>query len=99
MAGDFNLCESFDWRRKPRGNLEYLQRLAALGLRDALRHSQRALTPTFKGPRHGSVANQLDYIFMQEAFLSKLRSCAVAPDKDVIGRLSDHLPIIADVGT
>lgn len=96
IAGDFNLCESFDWKRKPRGNLEYLARLASLGLVDALRRSQGVLTPTFKGPRHSAVANQLDYIFLTEAMSSRLRFCAVGPADDVIGKLSDHLPIIAD---
>lgn len=96
VAGDFNLCESFDWRRKPRGNLEYLQRLGVLGLRDVLRHSQGALTPTFKGPRHSVVTNQLDYLFVTEALSSLLQSCVVGEESDVIGKLSDHLPVIAD---
>ena len=96
VAGDFNLCESFDWWRKPRGNLEYLTRLNALGLTDALRSSQGALTPTFKGPRSAVVANQLDYIFLTETLSSSLRSCGVGAVADVIGKLSDHLPVIAD---
>ncbi len=97
VAGDLNLCESFDWGRKPRGNLEYLTRLNALGLTDALRFSQGALTPTFKGARSAIVANQLDYIFLTETLSSRLRSCGVGAIADVIGKLSDHLPVIADI--
>ena len=96
VAGDFNLCESFDWRRKPRGNLEYLTRLQSLGLIDALRSSQGALTPTFKGPRSAIVANQLDYIFLTEELSERLQSCEVGEAAEVIGKLSDHLPVIAD---
>ena len=97
VAGDFNLCESFDWRRKPRGNLEYLTRLQSLGLKDALRSSQGALTPTFKGPRSAIVANQLDYIFLTEELSARLQSCGVGEAAEVIGKLSDHLPVIADL--
>ncbi|MAN13146.1 MAG: hypothetical protein CL945_00220 [Dinoroseobacter sp.] len=96
LAGDFNLCESFDLWRKPRGNLEYLTRLASLGLVDALRRSQGAMTPTFKGPRHSAVANQLDYLFVTQAMSAKLLSCEVGAIEDVIGKLSDHLPVVAE---
>lgn len=90
------MCETFDSWRKPRGNREFLDRMARLGLVDVLRDSQGRLTPTFKPIRSAVVKSQLDYIFVTEALRKRLQISFTAPAEQVIGTLSDHLPVIAD---
>lgn len=95
VAGDFNLCESFDkWSS---GNREYLARISQLGLVDCLRSAKGGLTPTFRKRRGGSVTSQIDYLFVTEVLRSRMTFCDVGPRERVFeGGLSDHLPIIAD---
>lgn len=97
IAGDFNLSETFDdWRGGPRGNREYLDRMAALGLHECLRESQGQLTPTFKNT-NGQVLHQIDHVFANEILTHRLLGCATGSAARVFGEsLSDHLPIIAD---
>ncbi len=99
VAGDFNLSETFDlWRGGPRGNREYLDRMAELGLVECLRHSKEMLTPTFRH-RNGVVKDQIDYVFVSPVLAKKLFSCDTGSSDRVFdpsGRLSDHLPIVAD---
>ena len=97
-AGDFNLSETFDsWLGGPRGNREYLDGMAAAGFVECLRTAQGELTPTFRNPRDGRIAHQMDHLFVSPDLASALSSCTVGDRDDVFGRsLSDHLPIIAD---
>lgn len=98
IGGDHNLCETFDgWRGGPRGNREHLDRMTALGLTDALRESQGALTPTFRAPRTGKVSSQLDYLFMTKVIADRVVKCWVGDQTRVFSGLSDHLPVIADL--
>ena len=53
VGGDFNSSETFDLKDGYRGNREYLERMAAFGLTECLRHSMGALTPTFRNTRGG----------------------------------------------
>jgi hypothetical protein len=63
IAGDFNLSETFDhWRGGPRGNRKYLDRMDGLGLVDCLRHTKKALTPTYRAP-NGTFTAQIDHLF------------------------------------
>ena len=98
IAGDFNLCETFDsWKGGPRGNREYLDRMDQLGLVDCLRFEKGALTPTFRRLNGGTVTAQLDYLLVTEILRSSLVACDTGPRHRVFeGRLSDHLPIVAD---
>jgi endonuclease/exonuclease/phosphatase family metal-dependent hydrolase len=97
ICGDFNLCETFDeWRGGPRGNREYLDRLAALGLTDCLRLSQGSITPTYKTIQTGRIKSQLDYIFVTDAMRQRLVSCRTGPHDLIHAGVSDHLPVIAD---
>jgi endonuclease/exonuclease/phosphatase family metal-dependent hydrolase len=97
VAGDFNMCETFDaWRGGPRGNREFLDRLLALGLTDCLRFSRGALTPTFKTLRTGLIKSQIDYIFATDALLERLISCDTGPEEIIPSGVSDHLPVVAD---
>ena len=98
IAGDFNLSETFDaWRGGPRGNREYLDRMAELGLVECLRHYKGALTPTFRNRVGGAVKHQIDHIFVTDTLTSRLTSCDVGSQERVFGsNLSDHLPIVAD---
>lgn len=97
VAGDFNMCESFDaWRGGPRGNREYLDRLAALGLTDCLRQARGSLTPTFRTLRTGQIKSQLDYVFVTAELLKKLVDCGTGAEDIIHSGVSDHLPIIAD---
>ncbi len=98
VAGDFNACETFDsWKGGPRGNREWLDRMAALGFTECLRHHQGQLTPTFRGPQRETPNCQIDHLFVNQALASRLVRCAVGDVDRVFGHgLSDHLPVIAD---
>lgn len=97
VGGDFNLSESFDWRpRGPRGNKEYLDRMAALGLVECLRRSTGCLTPTFRNTDGQAVKHQLDHLFVTEHLALALVACSTGSQQRVFGHLSDHLPVIAD---
>lgn len=98
IAGDFNSCESFDvWKGGPRGNREWLDRMAALDLVECLRHSQGMLTPTFRRPGAVSPKAQIDHIFVSHILSNRLLSCRTGDfDRVYSQKMSDHLPIIAD---
>jgi len=98
LAGDFNSCESFDsWKGGPRGNREWLDRMAALGFVECLRHSQGGLTPTFRRPGTITPKSQIDHVFVSRALVAHLSSCRVGNAERVYGQgMSDHLPIVAD---
>jgi hypothetical protein len=97
VAGNFNMCETFDsWKGGPRGNRQYLDRMSQLGLVDCLRAAKGVLTPTLRQIK-GPVTSQNDYLFVTEVLHSRMTACDVGPRERVFeGRLSDHLPIIAD---
>lgn len=100
VAGDLNMSETFDylWKGGPRGNREHLDRMSALGFTEALRHHQGELVPTFRSSRNGTVLHQIDHVFLSRPLTKRLKS-AVVGDADTVfgGKLSDHLPIIADL--
>ena len=98
ICGDFNACETFDsWRGGPRGNREWLDRMAGLGLTECLRTHQGQLTPTFRKPGRGVPSCQLDYIFVGETLARRLTNCSTGDSERVLkDGLSDHLPVIAD---
>jgi exonuclease III len=97
-AGDFNLSETFDlWLGGPRGNREYLDGTADLGLVECLRASKGSLTPTFRNTDKRTVKHQIDHLFVTRALSHRLTSCDTGPQEIIFGgNLSDHLPIIAD---
>lgn len=98
VGGDFNLSTTFDaWRRGGRGNQEYLDRMAALGMVECLASFRGGLTPTFRNPRGGRVIHQIDHLFASPGLAEHLRWCEVPPVEDFLQQgLSDHLPIISD---
>jgi endonuclease/exonuclease/phosphatase family metal-dependent hydrolase len=98
IAGDFNSSETFDqWRDGPRGNREYLDRMASLGLVECLRQAQGKLSPTFRNPRGGAIVHQMDHLFVTQGMATRLIHCETGSQTVVFdGGLSDHLPIIAD---
>jgi exonuclease III len=98
VGGDFNLSTTFDARRRGgRGNQEYLDRMAALGVVECLANFQRRLTPTFRNATGGGVVHQIDHLFASPSLAAQLRRCEVPPADDFFQQgLSDHLPIIAD---
>jgi endonuclease/exonuclease/phosphatase family metal-dependent hydrolase len=99
IAGDFNLCETFDlWKGGPRGNREYLDKIELnLGLVDCLRHTKGVRWPTFRRIQGGEITNQLDYLFVTDILRASLVACDTSSREHVFdGRLSDHLPIVAD---
>ena len=98
VAGDFNLCETFDsWKGGPRGNREWLDRMADLGLTECLRHHQGHITPTFRGPSSNAPNCQIDYMFVNQPLAQRLVYCTTGDVDCVFGKaLSDHLPVIAD---
>jgi exonuclease III len=97
VGGDFNSCETFDsWRGGPRGNREWLDRMAALGFTECLRHSQGKLTPTFRKPGATEAHCQIDHLFVTKGLASQLLTCEVYEAETVyVAKLSDHLPIVA----
>ena len=101
VAGDCNSSETFDTQRSmPRGNREFLDRMASIGLTECLRHSQGALVPTYKSVR-GGLDHQIDHLWVTTDLASRLTHCATGSVQAVFEqpkRLSDHLPIIADFG-
>ena len=98
IAGDFNASETFDqWRGGPRGNREYLDRMASVGLVECLRHAQGRLTPTFRNPSGGAIKHQMDHLFVTAGMAARLIRCETGAQATVFdGRMSDHLPIVAD---
>jgi len=98
VAGDFNLSETFDlWPGGPRGNREHLERMAALGLIECLRHAKGALTPTFRNTGGGAIKHQMDHLFVTDVLAQRLTACDTGSQERVFGSsLSDHLPIVAD---
>jgi endonuclease/exonuclease/phosphatase family metal-dependent hydrolase len=101
VAGDFNSCETFDsWKGGPRGNREWLDRMAALGFVEVLRHSQGALTPTFRRPGKEHAHCQIDHLFASAHLAKRLVGARTGPvDRIYAGNLSDHLPIVSDFAT
>lgn len=103
VGGDFNTSETFDlWNKgRPRGNREYLDRMAGLGLTECLRHHNGHLVPTFKNLKDGSVTAQIDHFFVASPLAQRLANCTTGDSQIVFGTdrtpaMSDHLPIIAD---
>ena len=98
IGGDFNLSETFDlWRGCPRGNREYLDRMAALGFMEVLRYSKGKLTPTFRNTSNGLIKHQMDHLFITQPLAQYLISCDTGSVERIFDQgLSDHLPIIAD---
>ena len=96
VGGDFNLSETFDsWSKAPRGNREYLDRMADLGLIECLRDWNDQLVPTFRNPRGGHLMHQIDHLFVSPDLRSGLDSCTVGTDRVLDEGISDHLPIVA----
>jgi endonuclease/exonuclease/phosphatase family metal-dependent hydrolase len=98
VAGDFNLSETFDrWRGGPRGNREWLDRMAALGFTECLRLHQGALTPTYRRPGQVEPNSQIDHIFVTPDLAARLVSCRTGDTERVYGQgWSDHLPVVAE---
>ena len=98
VGGDLNLSITFDkWRKKGRGNAEYLDRIANLGFIETLASTQ-GFTPTFKNTRGNRVVHQMDHLFVSRDFAEGLRDAWVgAADIVFGGSLSDHLPVIAEL--
>lgn len=98
VAGDFNSCVTFDgWRGGPRGNAEWLARMAKLGFVECLSGHNGRMVPTFKVPRRSEPTCQIDKVFATAAFTARLVGCSVGDGPRVLGAgLSDHLPVIAD---
>jgi exonuclease III len=98
VGGDFNLSETFDlWKGGPRGNREYLDRMAAFGLTECLRHTTGALTPTFRNASGGKIVHQMDHLFVSRPLADRLTECRVGCAERIFDSgLSDHLPIIAE---
>ena len=99
VGGDLNSSESLDWSAsKPRGNLEVMERMNALGCRDCLRAFTGQLTPTFRSPR-GELIHQLDHLYATAPLSGSLTQCRLGSAERVLQSnpsLSDHLPIVAD---
>ena len=98
IAGDLNSSETFDaWKGGPRGNREFLDRMASLGLVECLRESQGELMPTFRNPKGGAIKHQMDHLFVTPPLAGRLVGCQTGTYDEVFGAaLSDHLPITAD---
>ena len=100
VGGDLNSSETFDYQRKnrPRGNLEIIERMNALGLYDALRTHHGCLVPTHRNNRGGKIIHQLDHFYMSKHLLDVMKDCQTGSHEDVFdSKLSDHLPIICSI--
>ena len=100
VGGDLNSSETFDYQKKnrPRGNLEIIERMNALGLFDALRTHHGCLVPTHKNNRGGKIIHQLDHLYMSKSLVESIKDCQIGRHEDVFdSKLSDHVPIIATI--
>lgn len=98
VAGDFNLSETFDsLPAGPRGNLEYLQRMEAIGFVECLRKANGKLVPTYLNKDKKGLVHQIDHMFVNQRLASSLSSSTVGSETEVLHKgLSDHLPIVSD---
>ena len=98
IGGDFNASETFDeWKGGPRGNREYLDRMASLNLVECLRQYQGKLTPTFQNTSNGEIKHQMDHMFVDQKLGQSLITCITGKQEYIFdSKLSDHLPIIAE---
>lgn len=98
VAGDFNSCVSFDrWKGGPRGNQEWLDRMARLGFLECLSGYHGRMVPTFKAPHRTEPTCQIDKVFATADLYHRLLACRVGEQARVLGEaLSDHLPILAE---
>lgn len=97
VGGDFNTSVLFD-QPKDKGNGKVICRLNQLGLTDCLKYHLGKSVPTFRTPV-GSFRHQLDYCYVSNSLLKRLKAAWVLSDAEVFGRekmLSDHLPIICE---
>lgn len=99
VGGDFNSSETFDymWKGGPRGNLEIINRMNGLELKECLRSYNRQLVPTFKNASNGRIIHQIDHLYVSTSIYDRLRNCYVGDSAEIFDKqLSDHLPIVAD---
>lgn len=97
VGGDFNSSVLFDIPND-QGNREVRRRLNECGLTDCLSHYTNIPVPTFRTPK-GLFLHQLDYCYVSNPLLPRLKEAWVLSDAEVFGRkkmLSDHLPIICE---
>lgn len=98
VGGDFNSSETFDylWPGGPHGNLEIIERLEFLGLKECLRHYKNELVPTFRNSKGGKIIHQLDHMYTSSSLIENLIHCKTEEHDLIFGnKLSDHLPIIS----
>jgi endonuclease/exonuclease/phosphatase (EEP) superfamily protein YafD len=102
VAGDFNTAAALDDGRGVRAHRDVVDALAGLGLTSAWHHladldhgaEDRG---TFHMYRHtASPPLHLDYCFVPDAWLPRLRTAWIGPPDPWLSR-SDHLPLVVDV--
>src|ERR1051325_9197975 len=64
-------------RRGPRGTVDYLDLMIALGLVECLRTAQGGLTPTYRNTDGATVKHQMDHLFVAPALAECLHTCTV----------------------
>lgn len=103
VAGDFNNAVFWDRPGKPSNHLAAVQKLDSLGLASAY-HSNRAVEqgqepePTLFWIWREKPGYHIDYIWLPKAWLSGLKALEVGDYTTwVASRLSDHVPLVADV--
>ncbi|MGD9571962.1 MAG: endonuclease/exonuclease/phosphatase family protein [Thermoleophilia bacterium] len=102
VVGDFNTSAALDRTRNRRDHLRVVDALAGLGLASAWHHMAGAghgdePTGTFHMYRwpHSDPLH-LDYCFVPEAWLPRVRTAWIGPPDPWLTR-SDHLPLVVDV--
>lgn len=94
VGGDFNYSRLLDPPKRPRGNNEFFDRLAAEGFVSLHRRFHDRDSQTFfkkNGREH-----QLDYLYADEPVARYATACRAHPYDDVT-ELSDHSPLVADL--
>lgn len=93
LGGDFNYSRLLD-HPKPKGNVEFFDRVAAEGFVSLHRkfHDQdeRTYFSKGKGP------HQLDYLYADASVAARTTSCSAVAYERVAG-LSDHAPLVAEL--
>lgn len=101
MAGDFNSNSVFDRNRPVTNHSALVARLRAYGLVSAYHahykeNQGQESTPTFHLYRKTDITFHLDYIFMPQAWLRRLKDFELG-NYEEWGCLSDHCPLTIDV--
>lgn len=99
VGGDFNTSEYLGSTKLQRdANLQAINRLEELGLKETVRLYNNGSVPTWRPIRKDQVLkHQQDHLYVSEELIPRMNKAVVVPSAEIITpNLSHHLPIITD---